>query len=109
MKILEPLKLNGVTLPNRIAVPAMVTRLSGEDGFVNQPIIDRYVRYAEGHVGLIVVEATAVHSNKSGPLLRLSDDEFISGHRELTRQVHDTSDSKVVPQIIHFLKVARSG
>lgn len=109
MKILEPLKLNGVTLPNRIAVPAMVTRLSGEDGFVNQPIIDRYVRYAQGHVGLIVVEATAVHTNKSGPLLRLSDDEFIPGHRELTKQVHDTSDSKVVPQIIHFLKVARSG
>ncbi|WP_341913275.1 NADH:flavin oxidoreductase [Ferrovibrio terrae] len=109
MKILEPLKLNGVTLPNRIAVPAMVTRLSGEDGFVNQPIIDRYVRYAQGHVGLIVVEATAVHSNKSGPLLRLSDDEFIPGHRDLVDQVHATSDSKVVPQIIHFLKVARSG
>lgn len=109
MKILEPLKLNGVTLPNRIAVPAMVTRLSGEDGYVNQPIIDRYVRYAQGHVGLIVVEATAVHSNKSGPLLRLSDDEFIPGHRELVNQVHGTSDSKVVPQIIHFLKVARSG
>ncbi|MEK9971448.1 MAG: NADH:flavin oxidoreductase [Ferrovibrio sp.] len=109
MKILEPLKLNGVTLPNRIAVPAMVTRLSGEDGFVNQPIIDRYVRYAEGHVGLIVVEATAVHANKSGPLLRLSGDEFIPGHRELVNQVHGTSDSKVVPQIIHFLKVARSG
>lgn len=109
MKILEPLALNGITLPNRIAVPAMVTRLSGEDGFVNQPIIDRYVRYAQGNVGLIVVEATAVHSNKSGPLLRLSDDEFIPGHRELVNQVHATSDSKVVPQIIHFLKVARSG
>src|SRR3546814_8657284 len=53
-----------MTLPNRVAVPAMVTRLSGEDGFVNQDIIDRYVRYAQGHVGLIVVEATAVHANK---------------------------------------------
>lgn len=109
MKLLEPLPINSMTLPNRVAVPAMVTRLSGEDGIVNQDIIDRYVRYAQGHVGLIVVEATAVHGNKSGPLLRLSSDEFIPGHRELTRQVHDTSDSKVVPQIIHFLKVARSG
>ncbi|MFC3677652.1 oxidoreductase [Ferrovibrio xuzhouensis] len=109
MKLLQPLAINGMTLPNRVAVPAMVTRLSGEDGFVNQDIVDRYVRYARGHVGLIVVEATAVHANKSGPLLRLSSDEFIAGHRDLTRQVHDTSDSKVVPQIIHFLKVARSG
>ncbi|WP_298726689.1 NADH:flavin oxidoreductase [uncultured Ferrovibrio sp.] len=109
MKLLEPLTINGLTLPNRVAVPAMVTRLSGEDGFVNQAIIDRYVRYAQGEVGLIVVEATAIHGNKSGPLLRLSSDEFIPGHRELVRQVHGASDSKVVPQIIHFLKVARSG
>ena len=109
MKLLEPLRINRVTLPNRIAVPAMVTRLSGEDGVVNADVIDRYVRYAEGHVGLIVVEATAVHDAKSGPLLRLSDDSFIPGHAELVRRVHDVSDSKVVPQIIHFMKVARSG
>ena len=29
MKLLEPLDINGMVLPNRIAVPAMVTRLSG--------------------------------------------------------------------------------
>ncbi len=109
MKLLEPLKINSMTIPNRVLVPAMVTRLSGEDGFVNPPIIDRYVRYAEGHVGLIVVEATAIHGSKSGPLLRISDDQFIPGHRELVSHVHDAGPSKVVPQIIHFMKVARSG
>ncbi|HKF72455.1 MAG TPA: NADH:flavin oxidoreductase [Stellaceae bacterium] len=109
MRLLEPITINGLTLPNRVLVPAMVTRLSGEDGFVNQAVRDRYVRYAEGHVGLIVVEATAIHESKSGPLLRLSRDEFISGHRDLVRRVHDTSDSKILPQIIHFMKVARSG
>tara|TARA_B100001939_G_scaffold258404_1_gene225291 strand:- start:972 stop:2429 length:1458 start_codon:yes stop_codon:yes gene_type:complete len=107
--ILSPLTINGMTLPNRTVVPAMVTRLSGEDGYVNQDIIDRYVRFAEGRVGLIVVEAMAIHHSKSGPLLRLSDDKFIPGHRDLVQQVHDTSDSKIVPQIIHFMKVARSG
>lgn len=109
MKLLEPLKINTMTIPNRVLVPAMVTRLSGEDGFVNQDVIDRYVRYAEGHVGLIVVEATAIHGSKSGPLLRISEDRFIDGHRELVKRVHDAGPSKVVPQIIHFLKVARSG
>src|SRR5712692_2339212 len=109
MKLLTPLRINGMTIPNRVLVPAMVTRLSGEDGYVNDAVIDRYVRYAEGHVGLIVVEATAIHGNKSGPLLRLSDDGFIAGHRALVDRVHATSDSKIVPQIIHFLKVARSG
>ncbi|MBI3452044.1 MAG: NADH:flavin oxidoreductase [Rhodospirillales bacterium] len=109
MKLLEPLVINTLTLPNRVLVPAMVTRLSGEDGFVNQAVIDRYVRYAQGHVGLIVVEATAIHGAKSGPLLRLSDTVFIPGHRELVHRVRDAGPSKIVPQIIHFMKVARSG
>jgi dimethylglycine catabolism A len=107
--LLAPMTLNGMTLPNRVVVPAMVTRLSGEDGFVNDAVVDRYLRYAEGHVGLIVVEATSVHGGKSGPLLRLSDDGFIAGHRDLAQRVHDASPSKIVPQIIHFMKVARSG
>lgn len=109
MLLLEPLKINTVTLHNRIVLPAMVTRLSGEDGYVNQDIMDRYVRYAKGEAGLIVVEAMAVHAAKSGPLLRLSNDSFIEGHRELVMRVHDISPTKIVPQIIHFLKVARSG
>ncbi len=109
MKLLEPITLRNLTVSNRVVVPAMVTRLSGEDGLVNQAVIDRYVRYAQGHVGLIVVEATAIHDAKSGPLLRLSHDRFVSGHRELVARVRDAGPSKIVPQIIHFMKVARSG
>jgi 2,4-dienoyl-CoA reductase-like NADH-dependent reductase (Old Yellow Enzyme family) len=107
--LLSPLRVNGMTLPNRVVVPAMVTRLSGEDGFVNDAVIERYVRWAEGHVGLIVVEATAIHSSKSGPLLRLSGPEFVAGHRALAARVHAAGPSKIAPQIIHFMKVARSG
>ncbi len=109
MKLLEPLAINRMMLPNRVLVPAMVTRLSGEDGFVNEAVIERYLRYAEGDVGLIVVEATAVHEAKSGPLLRLGHDRFIAGHRELVKAVHGASAGRIVPQIIHFMKVARSG
>jgi 2,4-dienoyl-CoA reductase-like NADH-dependent reductase (Old Yellow Enzyme family) len=109
MKILEPITINGMKVPNRIMVPAMVTRLSGEDGLVSKEIFDRYVRYAEGEVGLIVVEAMAIHGNKAGPLLRISDDSFIPGLAEMNKKIHATSDSKVVPQLIHFLKIAKSG
>ncbi len=109
MKLFEPIVINGMRLENRIVVPAMVTRLSGEDGFVNQAIRDRYHRYALGQSGLIVVEAMAVHSAKSGPLLRINDDCFIRGLRDLVELIHRSSASKVVPQIIHFLKIARSG
>lgn len=109
MKLLEPITINGMKVPNRVMVPAMVTRLSGEDGFVNEAISDRYVRYAQGEVGVIVVEAMAIHGSNAGPLLRISDDKFVPGLKEMVRKIHDASDSKVVPQIIHFLKIARSG
>lgn len=107
--LFTPIQIKTMRLPNRIILTAMVTRLSGEDGFVNQDITDRYVRFARGEPGLIVLEAMAVHGSKSGPLLRISDDQFIPGLRDLARQIHDVSPSKVVPQIIHFLKIARSG
>ncbi|MBK7780005.1 MAG: NADH:flavin oxidoreductase [Ardenticatenia bacterium] len=107
-RLFAPLDLRGLVLPNRIVLTAMVTRLSGEDGLVNPPIIDRYVRFARGGAGLIVVEATAVHHARSGPLLRLSEDRFIAGHHELVRRAHDAGPGKLALQIIHFLKIARS-
>ena len=109
MLLFTPLHINGMLLPNRLILPAMVTRLSGEDGYVNKDIRDRYLRFAEGEPGLIVIEAMAVHSARSGPLLRLSDDGYIAGLADLAKTIHDISPSKVVPQIIHFLKIARSG
>ncbi len=107
--LFDPFTVNSLTLPNRLVVPAMVTRLSGEDGHVNEAIRQRYLRFAAGGAGLVVLEAMAVHGAKSGPLLRISDDRFIPGLRDLARAMHDAGPGKVVPQIIHFLKISRSG
>ncbi|MFO0980668.1 MAG: hypothetical protein U1E76_02795 [Planctomycetota bacterium] len=107
--LFAPARINQVELANRIVLTAMVTRLSGEDGFVNRDVRDRYLRFARGEPGLIVLEAMSVHGGKSGPLLRISDDAYLPGLRDLARAMHDVSPSKVVPQIIHFLKIARSG
>ena len=109
MKLLEPFEIGAARLPNRVVLTAMVTRLSGEDGHVNAAIRDRYVRFAKGEPGLIVLEAMAVHEAKSGPLLRIGDDRFLPGLTDLGRAIHDAGPSKVFPQIIHFLKISRSG
>lgn len=109
MKLFSPLRVGAMTLPNRVIVPAMVTRLSGEDGVVNAPIAERYVRFAKGGAGLVVLEAMAVHGSKSGPLLRISGDEFLPGLRDLAARMHDAGPGKCAPQIIHFLKISRSG
>lgn len=107
--LFEPFRIRTMTLPNRLVLPAMVTRLSGEDGVVNDDIRARYTRFARGGVGLIVLEAMAVHGAKSGPLLRISSDDFVPGLSDLRKRIHDAGPGKVVPQIIHFLKISRSG
>ncbi len=109
MRLLDPIEINGMRLANRVVLTAMVTRLSGEDGFVNQDIVDRYVRFAKGEPGLMVLEAMAVHEARSGPLLRIGDDRYLPGLIELRKAVKDAAPVKVIPQIIHFLKISRSG
>lgn len=107
--LFRPFDLGALRLENRIVLPAMVTRLSGEDGLVNRAIRDRYLRYARGEPGLMVVEAMGVHDAKSGPLLRASDDRYLPGLRDLAARIHDASPTRVAAQIIHFLKISRSG
>lgn len=109
MKLFEPLQVGPVTLANRVVLPAMVTRLSGEDGHVNPDIEDRYLRFARGEPGLLVVEAMGISQARSGPLLRIGSDEFLPGLTRLARRLHDTAPVKTVPQIIHFLKISRTG
>jgi dimethylglycine catabolism A len=105
----DPLDVGPLSLPNRIAVPAMVTRLSSDDGLVTDDVVDRYRRFAEGGAGLIVVEASSIHGGRSGALLKISSDEFIPGLARLASACHQAGPVKVFVKIIHFLKVARSG
>ena len=106
--LFTPIDLNGMKLANRMVLTAMVTRLSGTDGYVNQDIIDRYVRFAMGEVGLIVVEASAVHGARSGQLLRMSEERFIAGHREMVNRVHNSSSTSQPFVASHCAKSSKS-
>jgi len=110
MKLFEPFIINGkLTLANRLMMPPVVTRLATKDGEVTDELVDRYLLYGRGGVGIIITEAISVKKQKSGPLMRLSDDGFVSGLKELTERVHGETDAKIAPQLIHFLKISRSG
>lgn len=105
--LFHPLAVGPMTVPNRLWLPAMVTWLSNEAGEVTDDVRARYVRYARGGVGTIVLEAMGVRDVGSGPLLRLSHDRYVPGLRDLVARVHDAGDVRVLPQIIDFLKIAR--
>ena len=110
MKLFEPYTINNkLNLTNRIMMPPVVTRLATEQGHVTDALIDRYLLYARGGSGIVVTEAISVKKQKSGQLLRLNEDAYIPGLKELTKRVHEETDAKIGPQILHFLKIARSG
>jgi 2,4-dienoyl-CoA reductase-like NADH-dependent reductase (Old Yellow Enzyme family) len=110
MKLFEPYHINNkLQLKNHIMMPPVVTRLATTTGHVTDALIERYMLYAKGGAGIVVTEAVSVKKQKSGQLLRLNADEFIPGLKELTGKVHGETDAKMAPQIIHFLKIARSG
>jgi 2,4-dienoyl-CoA reductase-like NADH-dependent reductase (Old Yellow Enzyme family) len=87
----------------------MVPWRATAEGFVTQDILDWYQRYAEGRPGGLVVEATGIRDIPSGPLLRIGDDRFIPGLRELVETVRKASDGEtcLFIQIIDFLRINR--
>ena len=109
-KLFSPVKVGSCVFPNRIMSTAAVTRLATEDGHVTQNIMDRYRRLAAGGVGSIVVEAAVVLPSRSSFNLRISDDQFIEEIGAFVREIKKVNgDTKIGLQLIHFLKVARSG
>jgi 2,4-dienoyl-CoA reductase-like NADH-dependent reductase (Old Yellow Enzyme family) len=87
----------------------MVPWRASEDGYVTPDVLDWYERFARGRPGALVVEATGIRDIPSGPLLRIGDDRFLPGLRELVRVVREASEgqTRLFIQIIDFLTIRR--
>ncbi|MBM4368311.1 MAG: NADH:flavin oxidoreductase [Deltaproteobacteria bacterium] len=105
--LFSPLSLGPVTAPNRVWLPAMVTWLSNDEGVVTDDVTRRYVRYARGGAGTIVLEAMGIRDVNSGPLMRIGHDRYVPGLRELVSRMKCAGAGLVMPQVIDFLKIAR--
>ena len=107
--LFQPIEIGSLTLESRTWVPAMVPWRATEDGFVTQDNLDWYRRFAEGRPAALVVEATGVRDIASGPLLRIGDDRFLPGLKQLVETVREASEghTKLFIQIIDFLAVKR--
>jgi len=107
--LFSPIKLGPASLATRTWVPAMVPWRASDQGFVTPDVIAWYRRFAQGKPGVIVVEATGIRDVPSGPLLRIGDDRFIPGLRELSEAVREASEgeTRLLIQCIDFLAVKR--
>ncbi|MFO8102093.1 MAG: NADH:flavin oxidoreductase [Dehalococcoidia bacterium] len=105
-KLFSPITINGMELKNRIVMAPAHEGLATLDGFPTPAYSDYYFRRAQGGTAMIVLGGVAINP-RPFPALRLSDDKFIAPLKEVVDRIHAETETKIVPQIYDWLKIAR--
>ncbi|MGY0498513.1 NADH:flavin oxidoreductase [Nocardia sp. FBN12] len=106
----RPVTLNGLTVPNRIAMAPM-TRMFSPDGIPGDDVRSYYARRAAAGVGLIVTEGTYVGHESAGQsdrVPRFHGDEQLAGWAKVAADVH-AAGGTIVPQLWHIGMVRKQG
>ncbi|MEU7029118.1 NADH:flavin oxidoreductase [Streptomyces sp. NPDC046275] len=106
----RPVTLNGLTVPNRIAMAPM-TRMFSPDGIPGEDVRSYYARRAAAGVGLIVTEGTYVghpSAGQSDRVPRFHGEEQLAGWARVAEDVH-AAGGTIVPQLWHIGMVRRQG
>ncbi len=99
--LLDPLKVKGLTLKNRIVMPPMNTEYATTEGAVTNKLIEHYSRRAKD-LGLQIIEHSYVSldGKLSKRQLGAYEDSLILGLKKLSSTVH-TTGTPVIMQINH--------
>ncbi|MFJ5534308.1 NADH:flavin oxidoreductase [Streptomyces sp. NPDC093261] len=106
----RPIDLNGLTVPNRIAMAPM-TRMFSPGGIPGEDVVAYYSRRAAAGVGLIVTEGTYVGHESAGQsdrVPRFHGEEQLAGWARVAEGVH-AAGGTIVPQLWHIGMVREQG
>ncbi|MFI0153529.1 NADH:flavin oxidoreductase [Streptomyces lydicus] len=106
----RPVTLNGLTVPNRIAMAPM-TRMFSPGGIPGEDVQSYYARRAAAGVGLIVTEGTYVGHESAGQsdrVPRFHGEEQLAGWAKVAEAVH-AAGGTIVPQLWHIGMVRKQG
>ena len=109
-KLFQPIRINQMTLTNRVVLPAMGNNYGSDAGFVTEQQIDYYAERAKGGAGLLITEMVSIDSpvgQRGAQQLRIDDDKYIPNFRKLTEQIHKAG-SKMAMQLCHAGLLAAS-
>jgi 2,4-dienoyl-CoA reductase-like NADH-dependent reductase (Old Yellow Enzyme family)/thioredoxin reductase len=97
-----PGKIAGLTLKNRLIVPAMVAYSNGKDGMPTERYMQYFEEKARGGWGMLITEDYAVTPTAGGfdCLAGLWDDSQIEAHTRFVERIH-ALDTKICCQIYH--------
>ncbi|MER7198817.1 12-oxophytodienoate reductase [Streptomyces sp. CB01635] len=106
----RPIALNGLKVPNRIAMAPM-TRMFSPNGIPGEDVRSYYSRRAAAGVGLIVTEGTYVGHDSAGEsdrVPRFHGEEQLAGWAKVAEDVH-AAGGTIVPQLWHIGMVRQQG
>ncbi|MEU4652514.1 NADH:flavin oxidoreductase [Streptomyces sp. NPDC023723] len=106
----RPAVINGLTVPNRIAMAPM-TRMFSPGGVPGPDVRSYYARRAAAGVGLIVTEGTYVGHPSAGlsdRVPRFHGAEQLAGWAKVAEAVH-AAGGTIVPQLWHIGTVRKEG
>jgi 2,4-dienoyl-CoA reductase-like NADH-dependent reductase (Old Yellow Enzyme family) len=106
----RPAVINGLTVPNRIAMAPM-TRMFSPGGVPGEDVVSYYSRRAAAGVGLIVTEGTYVGHESAGQserVPRFHGEEQLAGWAKVAEAVH-AAGGTIVPQLWHIGMVREQG
>ncbi|MFI7102251.1 NADH:flavin oxidoreductase [Streptomyces sp. NPDC050161] len=98
----RPFGLDGLTVPNRIAMAPM-TREFSPGGVPGADVADYYARRAAGGVGLIITEGTYVDhpaAGSSAAVPRFHGEDALAGWARVVSDVH-AAGGTIMPQLWH--------
>ncbi|HMK36912.1 MAG TPA: FAD-dependent oxidoreductase [Desulfomonilaceae bacterium] len=102
-KLMEPGKIAGMTLKNRVASAPMITGYATRDGMVTDRMLRFYSEKARGGMGLIIVEYSYIDreaSKSAHSQLGVYDDECVIGLAQLAELIQENG-AKACLQIEH--------
>ncbi len=99
-RILEPVYLGGLEIPNRIFVAAHSTNFA--ERYASSRLTDYYVERARGGIGLIIQEPAIVHASSLSRPTKVwaFDPGSVARFRKTTDAVHDEG-ARIFCQLIH--------
>ena len=105
----SPASIGNLKLRNRMIMAAMGSNFASEDGHTTEQLTAYYEKRAQGGIGLIILETSAITwpAGASMPnMIGFSKDEFIPSLKSLTQRIHKHG-SKIAAQLNHSGKIAQ--
>ncbi len=100
--VFEKTNLGRIEINNRFVRSATAELTADMSGYVTEKVLNLYSQLSQGDIGLIITGLTEVIADTASyTFMKICDDSYIEGQKELTSVVHN-NNGKIISQLVHI-------